>query len=368
MENPADTRLLAVLRAVEDGIIGVNASGQILFMNPAAEKLTGWRGTDALGSPLTNLLHLPIAGVFDGETRVCKLISKTCSEIDVEIKCSHIGGERPVGGTIILLRDLRPHQLIKTQLANAQGLAALAGLAGSLAHEFNNQLTVILGYADELANNLTGVEREDAIEIKQAAGIASSISSQLLALSRGESGKMEVLDLNQVVREIQPLLCHALGRRHRLVTRLTSDVALVRGDRNRLKQVLLNLTLNARDAMSTPGEVQIGSIITEIAGNAPHPGTYARLAFADSGDGMDAATLSRMSEPHFTTKQRGCGSGLGLSIVHHVIEQSGGFIHAASTPGIGTSFEILLPCVAAADGNPICFTRGRPDIGATPLL
>jgi len=229
-------------------------------------------------------------------------------------------------------------------------MEAVATMAGGLAHDFNNLLMIVMGGAEELVAQLSGEQRSMAEEIKQAAVMASSITSQLLILIRRDSAKSEVVNLDELICEIQPLISHSLGKNRTLATDLGSPSAFVFGNRSRLKQVLLNLALNARDAMASGCELRIRTSLFEVEEESPQsreyrPGRYARLSVADTGKGMDRATLARIFEPFFTTKPAGAGTGLGLSIVHSIIAQSGGYIKANSEPGKGTDFEILLPSI-----------------------
>ena len=171
---------------------------------------------------------------------------------------------------------------------------------------------------------------------------------KLLTLSRREVSKTELIELDGVIAEMEPLLAQSLGSGCKLVLELGSSAALVRADRNRFKQVFLNLAMNARDAMKERGELRISTSRIEIGAANPHwpncrAGRYLRIRVQDSGQGMDDATLPRIFEPFFTTKQPGSGTGLGLAVVHAIITQSEGYIMAASEVGKGTSFEILLP-------------------------
>jgi len=365
--------LSATLRSVGEGIIATDSACEIVFMNPMAEQMTGWHGENAKGRQLMDVLGLfeagqerpaknPIYDLLAEESRTYTLISKAGTTLPVEIECFEnracfgpSGSPDEVLGAIVTVRDIRTRQEIESRLMQSQRMEAVAGMAGGLAHEFNNQLTVILGYANELAERLTGADRQDAAEIKQAASIATSLSSQLLTLSRSGEMRTEVLNLNEVICEIQPMLTHTLGKTRVLTTDLNPRTGFIRADRTRLKQVLLNLSLNARDAMPSGGELRIESSVKEIAagsleGRLYRPGTYACLRFVDSGQGMDKATLARIFEPFFTTKRSGRGTGLGLSIVHSIVVQSGGYVSAASEPGKGATFEILLPSIGTFQG------------------
>jgi hypothetical protein len=353
--------LAATLRSVGDGIIATDTNGEIVFMNPVAEQLTSWSSADAQGRQLMNVLGLfeetetqpvanPIFGLLPGETRCCTLISRQEVSLPVEIEWFENRTGEQVLGSVVVVRDIRVRQDIESRLVQSQRMEAIARMAGVLAHEFNNQLMVILGYSEELAARLSGDDREEALAIKTAASMAASLSSQLLTLSCRDAVQTEVLNLHDTICEIQPVLSHTLGKARCLTTDLGSPAGFVRGNPNQLKQVFLNLTLNARDAMEGGGELHIESRTVEIAADGPQgrlyrPGQYVRIRFKDSGEGMDKATLARIFEPFFTTKKSGHGSGLGLSIVHSIVVHAGGYISAASERGKGSTFEILLPCI-----------------------
>jgi PAS domain S-box-containing protein len=241
------------------------------------------------------------------------------------------------------------------RLGEAQRLESLGRLAGGVAHETNNQMTVVLGAAEFLLRrtDLPPAAREDVGQIRQAAGRAANISAQLLAYSRRSVLRPQVLDLNTVVAGIQPSLRRVLGGERTLLVERASAAGPVEADPGQLEQVLLNLIINARDATEEGGRVTIATgqaRVTEAdAGRRPElagrTGLYARLTISDTGRGMSAETVSRIFEPFFTTKPVGQGTGLGLATVYGIVKQSNGFIWATSEEGRGTSFEILLPVV-----------------------
>ena len=362
--------LSATLRSIGEGVVATNTVGEVVFLNPVAEQLTGWSAAEALALPLMEVLGLrdessglpardPTYDLAAGETRTYTLISRTGEKAAVEVGCFENGEADNLLGAVIVMRDIRARRVLENQLIQSQRMEAVANLAGGLAHDFNNQLTVILGYADELAARLSARDQQEMLEIKHSASLASAITHQLLTLSRRELVHLEVLNVNEVICEMQPMISHSLGKTRTLATNLGSPEGFIRADRNQLKQVLLNLALNARDAMPSGGELRLESGNCEVNAAGPdaglyRPGTYVRLRVSDSGEGMNAETLSHIFEPFFTTKKPGFGTGLGLSIVHSIVTQTGGYISAASTIGRGTTFDVLLPSVgtfqAARDG------------------
>lgn len=353
--------LSTTLRSIGDGVVATNTIGEIVFINPVAEQMTGWAACEAHGMLLMDVVGLyedtasrparnPTFDLLAGETREYTLIARTGTKTAVEVGCFENHSADDVLGTIIVMRDVSSRREIEQRLVQSQRMEAVANLAGGLAHDFNNQLTIILGYAQELADHLASPEKEQACQIKDSASLASAITQQLLTLSRRDMVHPEVLNVNEIICELQPMISHSLGKTRTLATDLGSPVGFVRADRNQLKQVILNLALNARDAMPAGGELRIESASTEIElGEASArlcaPGPYVRLRITDSGEGMDAGTLSHIFEPFFTTKKPGFGTGLGLSVVHGIVAQSRGQISARSELGKGTTFEILLPCL-----------------------
>jgi two-component system, cell cycle sensor histidine kinase and response regulator CckA len=246
------------------------------------------------------------------------------------------------------------HDRLEAELRQSQRLEAVGRLAGGLAHDFNNLLTAIGGYTEFLLEGLPDDPnlRSDAEEIRKGVERASALTRQLLAFSRRQVVERRSLDLNEIVTEMDRFLRRLIGADIELVTLLEPGLGHVTADRSQLEQVIVNLALNARDAMPTGGKLVIQTANVDVAeplveGHAPaEPGDYVTLFVSDSGLGMDAETQARVFEPFFTTKD--LGTGLGLSTVFGVVEQSGGRIQAQSEIGRGTTFKIYLPRSAAA--------------------
>jgi signal transduction histidine kinase len=238
-------------------------------------------------------------------------------------------------------------------VTQAERMEAVARVAGGVAHEVNNMMTVITGFSGFLEGALAGGDprAEDVAEIRRAADRAASITRQLLAYSRQQLLQPTPLDLNALVRQSVPVVTRLLGTGVRLELVLAPDLLRIRADPAQLEQVLVNLVLNARDAMAGSGTLVLATETAVIDESPrPHsvsarmpPGRYARLTVSDTGHGMDALTRARIFEPFFTTKPAGQGSGLGLATVYGIVKQSGGFIWVYSEVGQGTAFTIYLP-------------------------
>jgi signal transduction histidine kinase/CheY-like chemotaxis protein/streptogramin lyase len=258
-------------------------------------------------------------------------------------------------------RATREKEALEEQVRQSQKMEAIGRLSGGVAHDFNNLLTVINGYSDLILN---GIQEEDSLlhcvrEIQKAGGRAAALTQQLLAFSRKQVMSPSVVNLNPVVRDVEDLLRRMIGENIELVTVLEPDLWKVKADPVQLQQVLMNLAVNARDAMPAGGRLTIGTANTvvqagslgPVAGTAP--GEYVRLRVSDNGSGMDSETKSRVFDPFFTTKGQGKGTGLGLSTVFGVVKQSGGHIHVDSAPGEGAVFTILLPRLVGEETSPL---------------
>jgi len=254
------------------------------------------------------------------------------------------------------VRDITNQRQLEAQLAQAQKMEAIGRLAGGVAHDFNNLLTVILSYSDLLLEDLPAdsSDREDVTQIRKAAQGASELTRQLLAFSRQQVLQPRVVDINASVSGIERLLTRVLREDIKLACTLATDAGMIRVDPGQLEQVIMNLAVNARDAMPGGGLLTIETANVDLdadylrAHPMAKPGPYVMLAVTDTGMGMDAATQARIFEPFFTTKDVGKGTGLGLATVQGIVQQSGGFIWVYSEPDHGTVFKIYLPRVDEA--------------------
>jgi two-component system, cell cycle sensor histidine kinase and response regulator CckA len=253
-------------------------------------------------------------------------------------------------------RDVTEFKRLQEQYRQAQKMEAVGQLAAGVAHDFNNLLTVIGGYSSLLLESLPADDkhREAAAEIREAGERAARLTGQLLAFSRQQVLDPVVLDLNEVAGHAGRLLERLIGEGVRVVLDLDRHLGKVRADAGQIEQVLMNLAVNARDAMPAGGRLTIATSNADLpAGvNGLPPGRYARLAVSDTGHGMPPDVLARVFEPFFTTKEAGKGTGLGLSTVFGIVAQSGGHVTVSSAIGAGTTFEIFLPTTASSSEEP----------------
>ncbi len=344
------------------GICRCNSAGQILDANPALLKMLGYTSASELGGKHLGELYsdtqqwleladrLRVATPFNG--LIVAWTRRDGTELAVRVSGRSVlnGGKEKTFE--LFAEDVTERRALEEQLRQSQKMEAVGRLAGGIAHDFNNLLMVISGYSEFLLDRL-GSEpalRTPAQEIASAAGRATSLTRQLLAFSRKQMLAPKILDLNAVVTENLKMLNRMIGEDIDLVMSPATDVGTIRADAGQIEQVIMNLAVNARDAMPSGGKLTIEtanvSLDEEYARfHAPlRPGNYVMLAISDTGAGMDSETQSHIFEPFFTTKGPK-GTGLGLSTVYGIIKQSGGYIWVNSEVGKGTSFKIYFPRV-----------------------
>ncbi len=354
-----ELRYRKLTEASFDGI-AITVEGVITEANPGVAEIFGY--------PLDEVISRPILDFVADESREAVLQRFSKGEKGrFEFTGKHKDGRKIQletttrkhdvsgrSGRISAIRDVTETRVLEAQLRQAQKMDAIGQLAGGVAHDFNNLLTAILGYSDFVIDTFEPQDRRraDMEEVIKAAQRAATLTMQLLAFSRKQVLQPTAVDLNAVVTGTHQMLSRLIGEHVDLVPILAPDLGAVRADSGQLEQVLMNLVLNARDAMPSGGRVVIETSNIELDETsvrqhvAVRPGSYVMLGVSDTGHGMDEQTQSRLFEPFFTTKEPGKGTGLGLSTVYGIVKQSGGNIWVDSKPGHGTTFTIYLPRVA----------------------
>ena len=366
-----EERFRALVENSGDAIALLDRDGAITYASQSTPRVLGYEPSALVGTSALALLHPDDIAVI--QEQIGTLRDRPGVVIGLAGRFRHQDGswrhgegsmanrlqDPAVRALVFNFRDVTPQRQLEGQYRQAQKMEAVGRLAGGVAHDFNNLLTVIFGYAELMSDDLPeeGRARQDLAEIRKAATQASSLTKQLLAFSRQQVLQTLVLTVNDLVEDLRKMLRRLIGEDVELRLDLHPDAGNVRADPGQLQQVLMNLVVNARDAMPTGGTLRIETAPIDLPG--PHappgeavvPGRYVLLSVRDTGTGMDAETLARVFEPFFTTKEKGQGTGLGLSTVYGTVQQSGGYVRVESEPGRGTTFEICLPTVdAPAEG------------------
>jgi two-component system cell cycle sensor histidine kinase/response regulator CckA len=341
--------------------IGTITEGRYIDVNESFLRVTGYRREEVIGHTSAELKFWERP---EDRAKLVGMLRKQGSVRNTEIMyCTKSGEHRTaldssevieVAGQkcmMSILRDTTEQKLLEKQLRQAQKMEAIGQLSGGIAHDFNNLLSVIIGYSEVIEESLSqnGPLKKKCEQIKMAGHSAASLTRQLLAFSRQQVLEPKVLDLNSVVLNVEKMLRRLIGEHIELKTALDPALDHIKADQGQIEQVIINLVLNARDAMPQGGKLTIESANVDVdedyARRHPPqlPGSYVHLAVSDTGIGMDADTQARIFEPFFTTKEIGKGTGLGLSTVYGVVRQSGGHIWVDSELGHGTTFKIYLP-------------------------
>jgi PAS domain S-box-containing protein len=379
----SEARKGAMLEAAIDGVIGMDATGRITEFSPAAERTFGYRRDDVIGKRLAEVLVPPdlrerhrtglARYLATGEASILgrrlelRALRADGRQIPVEVAINRIDVPGPPAFTGYV-RDISAQRRLEESLRQAQRMDAIGQLAGGVAHDFNNMLTVIDGFSALLLDDLDegDLRRELVMEIQRATARASSLTAQLLSVSRRQVLHLQPVDLNRLVAHLLPLLRRVVPEDVVTNVHTAAEPVVVDIDDAHFEQVMLNLAVNARDAMVSGGTLTIETAIVELdaafAEGRPgvRPGRHAMLAVGDTGIGMDAATLARIFEPFFTTKDIGKGTGLGLAMVYGTVQQSGGHIWVQSEPGHGTTVRIYLPLSGAKPAEPEALAEHGP--------
>jgi len=383
-----EARYEALVRHGSDLVMVVDAQSIIRFASASVRRVLGREPEELLGMTFGNLV-VPDdrAGAerslndallrSEGTTTVqWRLLHASGQARSLETIVTNLLNEPSVAGLVLNARDVTERDLLEEQLRQAQKMEAIGRLAGGVAHDFNNLLTTVLASSDLALTQVPAGHpaRGDMEEIRHAAERAAALTGQLLAFSRKQVVEPRVLDLGKVVQDTVRMLERLVGERIRVVSLVAPDLGLVRADRAQLEQVLLNLAVNARDAMPGGGVLTIEAENVEFTSPRQTPfmelpaGRYVLLAVADTGHGMSEETLLRVFEPFFTTKDRGKGTGLGLASVYGIVRQSGGSITVESGEGEGARFVIYLPRASGTVVREEAPTHGATEAGSGTIL
>ncbi|MCE9619147.1 MAG: PAS domain S-box protein [Planctomycetes bacterium] len=358
-QREAEARLDLILESLKDyAVVTVDGQGVVTSWNVGAAQVFAYEPAEAIGRPINFLFDDMAPWLIDELERAGRgepMISETTGRRRDDTRFTASLVIRPLqdrgrasGGFVIVMRDVSQQRTLEDRLRQAQKLEAIGRLAGGVAHDFNNMLTVIIGYAASLDEVVAPEHRAAVGEIWRAGDRAAALTRQLLAFSRQQVLRPRVVHLPDAIGSIMPMLSRLLGEHIEIIEAIEPPVPAVMADPSLLEQIVMNLAVNARDAMTNGGRLTIRVKAVKLSGAdaetlTGREGVHALLEVSDTGSGMDTATQARMFEPFFTTKDVGRGTGLGLSMVYGAVHQMNGAIAVESRPGEGSTFRVYIP-------------------------
>jgi two-component system, cell cycle sensor histidine kinase and response regulator CckA len=363
----------SLLDSSPDAVVIYDMEGRTQYVNDSFTRLFGWNLDELMGERIPFVPESEREAsmatiqslIQDGIPRSgfeSKRYNKEGRILEVSLSASrYLDHAGDPAGMLVVLSDITQRRLLEEQLRQSAKMEAIGQLAGGLAHDFNNILTAVIGYANLLSNDLPqeGTYQERLAQITRASERAADLTRQLLAFSRKQVLDVRVTSLNGIIGDMDKLLKRLIGEHIELVTVLDEAAGMVQVDQVQIQQIVMNLAVNARDAMPDRGKLTIETSNAFLDDDycrmhaEVRPGPYVMFAVSDAGQGMDSCTLARIFEPFFTTKEKGVGTGLGLATVYGIVKQHQGHISVYSEPGRGTTFKIYLPRIEALKDSPL---------------
>lgn len=382
----SEERYRVMIETAAEGVWQIDENEVTTFVNPRMAEILGVPIEEILGTSVyrfvapedqvaaaANIEHLRTGVRTQFERRLTRADG---TFVDALITTSPMtSADGSIRGSLAMVTDITEHKRLQQQLSQAKQMEAIGGLAGGVAHDFNNSMMAIRGFAELLLSRLEHDDprRRDAEGIKQAADRAASVTRRLLAYGRRQVLQPEVLNVNDVIRALEPVLLRSLREDVELELDLTEDIDKVNVDPGQLEEVIFELTDNALEAMPDGGRLTIRTAeqapepVTR-SGEETLPGRYVMIAVADNGTGISDEAFDRVTEPFFTTKELGSASGMGIPTVLGIVKQSGGYVSIETEPGQGSTFNVFFPLVEESAAPPPVDTPGLPAAAARTVL